>query len=167
VFDPSNYGQNILTAARTLEQINNQIRMLQNQAQSLLNQSRNLTTIGFPSCRRSANDPADRPADGQARASSSGRWPRPAVPFDVPDELQCGADHQPARHRCAQPPRYRDGGLQQTMTVQAQVVENIAADQATLTGIVAQPGAEGALQASRRPTSCSPWSPSSSSRSRR
>ena len=30
VFDPSNYGQNILTAARTLEQINNQIRMLQN-----------------------------------------------------------------------------------------------------------------------------------------
>src|SRR3546814_6251044 len=39
VFDPSNYGQNILTAARTLEQINNQIRMLQNQAQSLINQA--------------------------------------------------------------------------------------------------------------------------------
>src|SRR3546814_12110983 len=44
VFDPSNYGQNILTAARTLEQINNQIRMLQTQAQTLLNQSRTLTT---------------------------------------------------------------------------------------------------------------------------
>src|SRR3546814_4993893 len=27
VFDPSNYSQNILTAARTLQQINNQIRM--------------------------------------------------------------------------------------------------------------------------------------------
>ena len=26
VFDPTNYAQNILTAARTLEQINNQIR---------------------------------------------------------------------------------------------------------------------------------------------
>src|SRR3546814_6694530 len=48
VFDPSNYGQNILTAARTLEQINNQIHMLQNQAQSLINQARNLTTISFP-----------------------------------------------------------------------------------------------------------------------
>src|SRR3546814_2282412 len=48
MFDPSNYGQNILTAARTLEQINNQIRMLQNQAQSLINQARNLTTISFP-----------------------------------------------------------------------------------------------------------------------
>src|SRR3546814_9967032 len=32
VHDPRNYAQNILTAARTLEQINNQIRQLQNQA---------------------------------------------------------------------------------------------------------------------------------------
>ncbi|UGA47764.1 P-type conjugative transfer protein TrbJ [Bradyrhizobium quebecense] len=45
VFDPSNYSQNLLTAARTLEQINNQIRSLQNQAQSLLNQSKNLTSL--------------------------------------------------------------------------------------------------------------------------
>jgi P-type conjugative transfer protein TrbJ len=48
VFDPHNYSQNILTAARTLQQINNQIQMLQNQAQSLINQARNLTTISFP-----------------------------------------------------------------------------------------------------------------------
>src|SRR3546814_12546414 len=44
VFDPSNYSQNILTAARTLQQVNNQISMLQNQAQ-------NLTKIGRASCR--------------------------------------------------------------------------------------------------------------------
>src|SRR3546814_1126554 len=48
VFDPSNYSQNILTAARTLQQINNQIRMLQNQATSLINQAKNLTTNSFP-----------------------------------------------------------------------------------------------------------------------
>ena len=48
VFDPSNYSQNVLTAARTLQQINNQIRMLQNQAQSLLNQAKNLSRISFP-----------------------------------------------------------------------------------------------------------------------
>ncbi|MFP5435568.1 MAG: P-type conjugative transfer protein TrbJ, partial [Alphaproteobacteria bacterium] len=48
VFDPSNYSQNLLTAARTLQQVNNQIRSLQNQAQSLVNQAKNLTTIGFP-----------------------------------------------------------------------------------------------------------------------
>lgn len=40
VFDPSNFSQNILTAARTLEQINNQIRQLQNDA-------RNLTSLDY------------------------------------------------------------------------------------------------------------------------
>lgn len=42
VHDPRNYAQNILTAARTLEQINNQIKLLQNQATSLVNEARNL-----------------------------------------------------------------------------------------------------------------------------
>ena len=45
VYDPTNYAQNVLTAARTLEQINNQIRMLQNQAAQLLNEARNLEQL--------------------------------------------------------------------------------------------------------------------------
>ncbi len=45
VFDPSNYSQNILTAARTLDQINNQIKSLENQAQMLINGARNLTNL--------------------------------------------------------------------------------------------------------------------------
>ncbi len=45
VFDPSNYSQNILTAARTLDQINNQIKSLENQAQMLINGARNLTSL--------------------------------------------------------------------------------------------------------------------------
>lgn len=45
VHDPRNYAQNILTAARTLEQINNQIRQLQNQATSLLNEAKNLASL--------------------------------------------------------------------------------------------------------------------------
>ncbi len=45
VHDPRNYSQNILTAARTLEQINNQIRQLQNQATSLINEARNLESL--------------------------------------------------------------------------------------------------------------------------
>lgn len=45
VYDPSNYAQNVLTAARTLQQINNQIRQLQNEAQSLLNEARNLESL--------------------------------------------------------------------------------------------------------------------------
>jgi P-type conjugative transfer protein TrbJ len=45
VFDPSNYSQNILTAARALDQINNQIKSLENQAQMLLNGAKNLTRL--------------------------------------------------------------------------------------------------------------------------
>ncbi len=47
VFDPSNYAQNLLTAAHTLEQINHQITALQNQAQSLVNEARNLQALPF------------------------------------------------------------------------------------------------------------------------
>lgn len=49
VFDPNNYAQNVLTAARALQQINNQIVSLQNQAQMLVNQARNLATLPFSS----------------------------------------------------------------------------------------------------------------------
>jgi P-type conjugative transfer protein TrbJ len=49
VFDPNNYAQNVLTAARALQQINNQIVSLQNQAQMLINQARNLATLPFSS----------------------------------------------------------------------------------------------------------------------
>ncbi|ESQ77768.1 P-type conjugative transfer protein TrbJ [Asticcacaulis benevestitus] len=45
VFDPANYAQNVLEAARALQQINNQILSLQHEAQSLINQARNLTSL--------------------------------------------------------------------------------------------------------------------------
>src|SRR5579864_8649398 len=45
VFDPSNYSQNILTAARALQQINNQIRILGNQSLLLINSSRNVISL--------------------------------------------------------------------------------------------------------------------------
>src|SRR3546814_882759 len=45
VYDPSNYAQNVLTAARTLQQINNQIQQIQNQATSLINEARNLASL--------------------------------------------------------------------------------------------------------------------------
>jgi P-type conjugative transfer protein TrbJ len=49
VFDPTNYAENVLQAARALEQINNQIRALQNQALSLVNQARNLAQLPYSS----------------------------------------------------------------------------------------------------------------------
>jgi len=47
VYDPSNYAQNVLQAARALQQINNQITSLQNQTQMLLNQVKNLTSLPY------------------------------------------------------------------------------------------------------------------------
>jgi P-type conjugative transfer protein TrbJ len=49
VYDPSNYVQNVLQAARALQQINNQVLSLQNQTQMLLNQAKNLTSLPYSS----------------------------------------------------------------------------------------------------------------------
>ncbi|RVB80602.1 MULTISPECIES: P-type conjugative transfer protein TrbJ [unclassified Mesorhizobium] len=45
VFDPRNYAENLLSASRALEQIQNQITSLQNEAQMLINQAKNLTSL--------------------------------------------------------------------------------------------------------------------------
>jgi P-type conjugative transfer protein TrbJ len=150
VFDPSNYGQNILTAARTLEQINNQIRMLQNQAQSLINQARNLTTISFPELQALQQtiqqiDVLMGQAQGiQFRVAGLDQQYRSMFPSSFNAALTNNQHVIDARTRLDT----SMAAYKQTMTVQAQVVENIAADQAALNGIVQRSqGAEGALQA--------------------
>jgi type IV secretion system protein TrbJ len=47
VYDPSNYAQNVLQAARALQQINNQIQALENQTQSLINQAKHLVSLPY------------------------------------------------------------------------------------------------------------------------
>ena len=47
VYDPTNYAQNLLTAARTLEMINNQIKQLTNEAQMIANQAKELTNLPY------------------------------------------------------------------------------------------------------------------------
>ena len=49
VFDPTNYSQNVLTAARELQQVNNELQSLENQATSLVNQARNLASLPYSS----------------------------------------------------------------------------------------------------------------------
>jgi type IV secretion system protein TrbJ len=45
VYDPTNYAQNVLTAARSLQQINNQIQQIEQQATSLINEAKNLASL--------------------------------------------------------------------------------------------------------------------------
>jgi len=150
VFDPSNYSQNILTAARTLTQINNQIQSLQNQARSLLNQAKNLTTIDFPELQALTQtlQQVDR-LMGQAqgiRLQVSGLDQRfhQLFPQSFGQALRMNDQVVAARSRL-------DTAMtayQHTMTVQAQVAENVAADAQTLSSLVAKSqGAEGSLQA--------------------
>lgn len=47
VVDPTNLVQNTLTAIRTMEQINNQIQQLQNEADMLINRARNPANLDF------------------------------------------------------------------------------------------------------------------------
>ncbi len=52
VFDQANYSQNLLTAARTLQQIDQQIRQLQNEAQMLANMDKHLKRVDFPELKK-------------------------------------------------------------------------------------------------------------------
>ena len=73
VFDPANYQENLLSAARALEQINNQVRQLQNQALMILRMDQNLVRLGSthrPTC--SARSATSRPSSAPARASPCG-----------------------------------------------------------------------------------------------
>ena len=149
VFDPSNYSQNILTAARSLQQINNQVRQLQNQAQSLSNQAKNLTTISFPELQALQQtiqqiDQLMGQARGiQFRVANLDQQFRSMFPTSFNAALTNNQHVVDARARLDN----SMAAYQQTMTVQAQVVENIAADEATLNGIVSRSqGAQGALQ---------------------
>lgn len=152
VFDPSNYSQNILTAARTLTQINNQIRSLQNEATMLLNQAKNLETIDFPELQAITQqlqqiDRLMSQAQGlDFRIAGLDEQFRQLFPQDFGQALSTNEQVIAARRRLDT----AMAAYRQTMTVQAQVAENVAADAQTLNAIVAKSqGAEGALQAAQ------------------
>jgi type IV secretion system protein TrbJ len=152
VFDPSNYSQNLLTAARSLSQINNQIKMLQNQAQSLINQGKNLSTISFPELQALQKtlqqiDQLMGQAQGiQFKVSGLDQQFKSMFPTSFNALLTSNQQVTAARTRLDT----SMAAYKQTMSVQAQVVENIAADEANLAGIVSRSqSAEGALQAAQ------------------
>lgn len=152
VFDPSNYSQNLLTAARTLQQINNQIRSLQNEAQSLINQAKNLSRVSFPELQAITKslrqvDQLMGEAHGiQFKIANVDQQFRQLFPQSFNQALTSDQHVIDARGRLDT----SMAALRQTVGVQAQIVENIASDSTTLDGIVARSqGAEGALQVSQ------------------
>jgi len=151
VYDPTNYVQNVLTAARTLEQINNQITSLQNEATMLINQARNLASLPYSSLqqlqqsvqrtqqllRQAQNIAFDVQQIDQAFQQQYGNVSLSAT------QQQLVAD---ARSRW----QNTVGGLQDAMRVQAGVVGNIDTNRAQMSALVGQSqGATGALQATQ------------------
>jgi P-type conjugative transfer protein TrbJ len=148
VFDPSNYSQNILTAARTLEQINNQIKSLQNEATSLINQAKNLESL-----------PITAVAELQAQVRRTQQLLASAqrVAYDVQSidklfdsRIRSGFMSASQRELVqGARDRWEDSvaGFQDAMRVQAGVVGNIDGTRDTMDSLVtASQSASGALQ---------------------
>ena len=151
VHDPRNYAQNILTAARTLEQINNQIKQLQNQATSLANEARNLSSLPVSTLEE---------LQGQVDRTRTLLGEAQRVAFDVGD-IQKAFD---ARYKggaltgtqaemvANAEARWNDsvGAFQDAMEVQAGVVGNMGDARRSITTLVtASQSATGALQAAQ------------------
>jgi type IV secretion system protein TrbJ len=150
VFDPTNYTQNLLQAARALQQINQQIEQLQNEATMIQQGNKNLERIDFPQLDELTQtlQQIDR-LMGQAQgidfktAQMDAQF-RKLYPGSAGRLLKSDARLAEAKTRL----EAAMGAFRQTMSVQAQVVENVAADTRVLQAIVAKSqGAAGGLQA--------------------
>jgi P-type conjugative transfer protein TrbJ len=151
VFDPSNYAQNILTAARTLEQINHQITSLQNEATMLMNQARNLASLPFSSLQQlQQNVQRTQQLLQQAQGIAFN-----VQQIDQAFQQQYGNVSMSATDRqlvADARTRWQNtvGGLQDAMRVQAGVVGNIDTNRTQMSELVGQSqNATGALQATQ------------------
>ncbi len=151
VFDPSNYSQNLLTAARTLQQVNNQILSLQNEAQMLINQARHLTSLPYSSLQQLQQSIGrTRQLLGQAQN----------IAYDVQQIDQAfSTTYAPASANLSDyalisnaQARWQNSvvGLQDALRVQATVVGNIDTHRSEMSALVgASQGAAGALEAAQ------------------
>ena len=140
VFDPTNYAQNVLTAARALQQINNQIASLQNQATMLQNMARQLQRLDFSSLNQITRS-MQRIDTLMTQAQG--------IAFDLASTDAALRDQFPevfdAAMSANQMIAQAQGQLQatmkayrQTMRVQAQVAENVQADSGLLSQLVSE-----------------------------
>ena len=151
VYDPTNHAENLLTAARSLEQINNQIAQLQNEAQMLINQARNLASLPFSSLQQLQQN-IQRTQQLLSQAQS--------IAFDVQqidrlfqqDYGKLSISATDAQLIADARSRWENtvGGLQDAMRVQAGVVGNIDSNRSAMSALVDQSqNAVGALQATQ------------------
>lgn len=151
VIDAPNLAQNIIHSARLLEEINNQIRSLQNEATMLQNMARNLSSLNFSSLGAMTSDLEQignlmNRAQGlsfnvqSVQTAYQQRYPQYGAGTGIP---QLVSDAQS---------RWQDAhsAFQQTMLVQSQIAQTVQTDTGKLADLVnASQGAVGSLQASQ------------------
>jgi P-type conjugative transfer protein TrbJ len=151
VKDPTNYVQNVLQAARSLEQINNQISSLQNEATMLINQARNLASLPYSSIQQ-LQQSVQRTQQLLTQAQR--------IAYDVQNIDQAfqttygNASMSASDQQLVAGARERwqntVGGLQDAMRVQAGVVGNIDTNRTEMSSLIGRSqGAMGALQATQ------------------
>lgn len=151
VYDPSNYAQNVLQAARALEQINNQITSLQNQAQMLINQARHLASLPQSSLSQIL---------GSIQRTQQILSQAQRITYDVGQIDRAFSTTYGAASTTASGQALIDGaherwqnsvaGLQDAMKVQAGVVANLDTNRVQMSSLVtASQSATGGLQATQ------------------
>ncbi|SDR45086.1 P-type conjugative transfer protein TrbJ [Rhizobiales bacterium GAS113] len=152
VFDATNYVQNVLTAARALDQVNNQIKSLENQATSLINQAKNLASLPYSSLSQ-----LDQ-SIGQTRQLLTGAQ---RIAYDVQSIDQAFTRLYPQSYSASTPSaqlvsdaqeRWKNAlaGFQDALHVQATVVQNLDSTKTQLDALVSSSqSATGALQAAQ------------------
>lgn len=151
VYDPTNYAQNVLQAARALQQINNQITSLQNEAQMLINQARNLANLPISSLQQ-IQQSVQRTQQLLNQAQN--------IAYDVQQidqifqqkygNVSLSASDQQLVSDARSRWQNTVGSLQDAMKVQATVVGNIDTNRTEMSRLVgASQGATGALQATQ------------------
>jgi P-type conjugative transfer protein TrbJ len=152
VYDPTNFSQNVLTAARELQQVNNQIRELENQASMLINQARNLASLPYSALaplEQSIAQTEQLLAKAQNIAYSvasidqafTQTYPRAVTASPSNQQLLAGAQQ-----------RWQNSlvGFQDAMHVQAGAVQNLETTRTQIDALIgSSQGAQGALQAAQ------------------
>lgn len=151
VFDPRNFAQNVLTAARELQQINNQIQQIQNQATSLINQARNLASLPFTTVSQ---------IEGQIQRTQQLLGQESQIAYNVQSIQTAFTSRYGTGALSGSDQSLIDGaqnrwqtsvaGFEDAMKTQATVVGNIDTSRTTMTSLVnASHSATGALQAAQ------------------
>lgn len=148
VFDSANYAQNLLTAARALRQINQQIQSLQNEAAMLAMMGRNLERIDFPELEKLRDnlvriDALIRQADG-AGLDAEALEARLDALFPQSGDRSSPVARARARLEAAR------AAYRRTLRVQAQIVGNVREDAVRLAALAARSSAaQGSLAATQ------------------